>query len=42
MRSDRGGEYYGRYTEGDQFMGPFGKFLEEEDNIVQYTMPETP
>ena len=28
MRSDMGGEYYGRFTEGGQRLGPFTKFLE--------------
>ena len=29
MRSDRGGEYYGRYTENGQALGLFAKFLQE-------------
>ena len=29
MRSDRGGEYYGRYDETGQNPGPFAKFLEK-------------
>jgi hypothetical protein len=29
VRSDRGGEYYGRYTEEGQMIGPFAKFLQE-------------
>ena len=30
IRSDRGGEYYGRYDgSGEQRLGPFAKFLEE-------------
>jgi hypothetical protein len=29
VRSDRGGEYYGRYTENGQMIGPFAKFLQE-------------
>lgn len=28
-RSDRGGEYYGRYTEKGPMPSPFAKFLEE-------------
>ena len=39
MRSDRGGEYYGRYTEDGQATGPFAKFLQENGIVVQYTMP---
>jgi hypothetical protein len=30
VRSDRGGEYYGRYTENGQMIGPFAQFLEEK------------
>jgi hypothetical protein len=29
VRSDRGREYYGRYTENGQMIGPFAQFLEE-------------
>ena len=29
VRTDRGGEYYGRYTEDGQEPGPFAKFLQE-------------
>ena len=28
VRSDRGGEYYGKYDELGQNLGPFSKFLE--------------
>jgi hypothetical protein len=42
VRSDRGGEYYGRYTEKGQMVGPFAKFLEDEGIVAQYTMPGTP
>ena len=42
VRSDRGGEYYGRYTESGRNSGPFAKFLENEGIVAQYTMPETP
>ena len=38
IRSNRHGEYYERYAEKDQMIGPFDKFLEEEDIIAQYTM----
>ena len=27
VRSDHGGEYYGRYDETDQILGPFASFL---------------
>lgn len=40
VRSDRGGEYYGRYDgSGEQRPGPFAKFLEECGIVPQYTMP---
>ena len=42
MRSDRGGEYYGRYTEDGQALGPFAKFLQENGIVAQYTMPGSP
>ena len=40
--SDRGGEYYDRYTENGQAPGPFAKFLQEHGIVAQYTMPGTP
>ena len=40
IRSDRGGEYYGRYDgSGEQRSGPFARFLEECGIVPQYTMP---
>ena len=42
VRSDRGGEYYGRYTEDGQSPGPFAKFLQEHGIVAQYTMPGSP
>ena len=42
VRSDRGGEYYGRYDESDQHPGLFAKFLEQRGICVQYTMSGTP
>jgi transposase InsO family protein len=42
VRSDRGGEYYGRYTELGQHLGPFARFLQEHGIVAQYTMPGTP
>ena len=43
VRSDRGGEYYGRYDgSGEQRPGPFAKFLEECGIVPQYTMPGMP
>ena len=40
--SDRGGEYYGRYTENGQALGPFHRFLQEHGIVGQYTMPGSP
>ena len=42
VRSDRGGEYYGKYDEKGQCPGPFAKFLESQGICAQYTMPNTP
>jgi len=42
VRSDRGGEYYGRYNETGQHLGPFAKFLQKRGICVQYTMSSTP
>jgi transposase InsO family protein len=40
VRSDHGGEYYGR-SDGseEQRPGPFAKFLEDNGIVPQYTMP---
>jgi transposase InsO family protein len=38
VRSDRGGEYYGKHTPYGQIPGPFTKFLEENDIVAQYSM----
>lgn len=42
VRSDRGGEYYGRYDELGQHPGPFAKLLEKRGICAEYTMPGTP
>ena len=42
MRSDRGREYYGKYTENGQAPGSFAKFLQENEIVIQYTMPSSP
>ena len=42
MRSDRGGEYYGRYLEDGQALDPFAKFLQEQGIFAQYTMSGSP
>ena len=42
VRSDRGGEYYGKHGESGQNPSPFAKFLERHGICAQYTMPGTP
>ena len=42
VRSDRGGEYYGRYTEAGQQKGSFALYLEKHGIQSQYTTPGTP
>lgn len=42
MRSDRGREYYGRYTENGQAPRPFVRFLQDHGIVAQYTMSGTP
>ncbi|XP_075080193.1 uncharacterized protein LOC142165730 [Nicotiana tabacum] len=42
IRLDRGGEYYGKYNESRQCLGPYAKFLEEHGICAQYTMPGIP
>jgi len=42
VRSDRGGEFYGRHGETGQLMGPFAKYLEDYGIVSQFTMPGTP
>ena len=39
VKSNRGGEYYGRYDgSGEQRLGPFAIFLKECGIVPQYTM----
>ncbi|XP_022008232.1 uncharacterized protein LOC110907579 [Helianthus annuus] len=42
VRSDRGGEYYGRHTDIGQVPGPFFNFCKEHGIVNQFTMPGTP
>ena len=43
VRSDRGGEYYGKYdSSGEERLGPFAEFLEEFGIVPQYTIPGSP
>jgi hypothetical protein len=41
VRSDRGGEYYGRYTKSGQRPGLFANFLKEEGIIAHFLTEET-
>ncbi|RLM64518.1 hypothetical protein C2845_PM16G23290 [Panicum miliaceum] len=42
VRSDRGGEYYGRHTPYGQVSGPFARFLTEQGIVAQYSMSGDP
>jgi hypothetical protein len=42
VRSDRGGEFYGRHAQYGQIPGLFAKYLEENGIVVQYSMPGEP
>jgi len=42
VRSDHGGEYYGRHTPYGQVPGPFVRFLQENGIVAQYSMPGDP
>ena len=42
VKFDRGGEYYQRYTDKGQCLGPFAKFLERCGICTQYTMQTAP
>ena len=39
VRSDRGGEYYGRHTPYGQVPVPFARFLQENGIVAQYSTP---
>ena len=42
VRSDHGGEYYGRHTPFGQVLGPFARFLQENGIIAQYSTSGEP
>jgi hypothetical protein len=42
VRSNCGGEYYGRHTLYGQVPGPFARFLQENDIVTQYSMSADP
>ena len=39
VRSDRGGEYYGKHGDTGQLKGLFAKYLEDSGMVAQFTMP---
>ena len=42
VRTDKSGEYYGRYIEDGQAPSLFVKFLQEHGIVARYTMPGSP
>ena len=42
MRSDRGGEYYGKHGDAGQQKGPFARYFQDNGIVAQYTMPGSP
>jgi hypothetical protein len=42
VRSDRGGEYYGRHATYGQIPCPFARFLQENGIVAQYSTPGEP
>ncbi|KAI5335604.1 hypothetical protein L3X38_025737 [Prunus dulcis] len=42
VRSNRGGEFYGKFTEKGRNPGPFAVFLQQEGIVAQYTNLGTP
>ena len=42
VRSNRGGEYYGKYGATGQPMGPVALYLQDCGIVLQYTLPRTP
>ena len=42
VRSNRDGEYYGKYNEVGHNLGPFVRFLQDNGIITQYTVPGMP
>jgi transposase InsO family protein len=42
VRSDRGGEYYGRHIPYGQVPGPFVRFLQKNGIVAQYSMSGDP
>ena len=42
VRSDRGGEYYGKHTPYGLVPGPFAMYLQENGIVTQYSTPGEP
>jgi hypothetical protein len=41
VRSDRGGEYYGKHATYDQILGPFAKYLQENGSRLVFNVRRT-
>jgi hypothetical protein len=39
VRSNHGGEYYGKHATYGQILGPFARYLQESGIVAQYSMP---
>jgi transposase InsO family protein len=39
VRSDRGGEYYGKHATYGQILSPFARYLQKNGIVAQYSMP---
>ena len=42
VRSDQGGEYYGKHTPYGQVPGPFARYLQENSIVAQFSTPGEP
>ena len=42
VRSDQGGEYYGKHGDTGQLKGSFAKYIEDSGIVAQFTMPGSP
>ncbi|RVW21782.1 Retrovirus-related Pol polyprotein from transposon TNT 1-94 [Vitis vinifera] len=42
VRSDQGGEYYGKHGDAGQQKGPFARYLQDNGIVAQYTMSGSP
>jgi hypothetical protein len=42
VRSDCGGEYYGKHATYGKILGPFAKYLQENAIVAKYSMSSEP